>query len=167
MMLTSLPTYSFYKSSYSYNFIKHITLPFCLIPFMFLISFYGITYSVRRFSFHSYHLLSTLQLTSIRIFLNTASFFASLPVVSGVSLTLACKIFYKVMASVESDHTAHSIFNVPESHSLICESNCAVIIFRFSVNVEYSIRIFANVSVYKSIICMYNGINKKKDVILL
>lgn len=130
-MLTSLPTYSFYKSSYSYNFIKHITLPFCLIPFMFLISFYGITYSVRRFSFHSYHLLSTLQLTSIRIFLNTASFFASLPVVSGVSLTLACKIFYKVMASVESDHTAHSIFNVPESHSLICESNCVSLYFAF------------------------------------
>ena len=114
-MLTSLPTYSFYKSSYSYNFIKHITLPFCLIPFMFLISFYGITYSVRRFSFHSYHLLSTLQLTSIRIFLNTASFFASLPVVSGVSSTLAHKIIYRVMASVRSDYTAHVIFKVQKS----------------------------------------------------
>lgn len=95
-MLTSLPTYSFYKSSYSYNFIKHITLPFCLIPFMFLISFYDITYSVRRFGFHSYHLLSTLQLTSIRIFLNAGSFFANLPAVSGVSLTLACKIFTRL-----------------------------------------------------------------------
>ena len=111
-MLTSLPTYSFYKSSYSYNFIKHITLPFCLIPFMFLISFYDITYSVRRFGFHSYHLLSTLQLTSIRIFLNAGCFFASLPAVSGVSLTLTCKIFYKVMASVGTDHTAHEIFKV-------------------------------------------------------
>lgn len=71
------------------------------------------------------------------------------------------------MASVESDHTAHSIFNVPKSHSLICESNCTAIIFRFSVNIKHFIRIFANVSVYKLIIRMYNGINKKKDVILL
>ena len=59
---------------------------------MFLISFYGIIYSVRRFGFHSYHLLSTLQLTSIRIFLNAGSFFANLPAVSGVSSTLACNI---------------------------------------------------------------------------
>ena len=28
MMLTSFPTYSLYKSSYTYNFLNHITLPF-------------------------------------------------------------------------------------------------------------------------------------------
>ena len=165
-MLTSFPTYSLYQLSYTCNFLNCITLPFRILFSQFIYC-YSIAYSVRRVGFHSYNLLSALLPTSIRIFLNAGSFFANLPAVSGVSLTLACKIFYKVMASVESDHTAHSIFNVPESHSLICESNCAVIIFRFSVNVKYSIRIFANVSVYKSIICMYNGINKKKDVILL
>ena len=74
-----------------------------------------IFHSVRRVGFHLYNLLSTLQLTSIRVFLNTASFFASLPVVSGVSSTLVHKIIYGVMASVGSDYTAHVIFKVQKS----------------------------------------------------
>lgn len=85
---------------------------------------------------------------------------------------LACKIFYKVMASVESDHTAHYIFKVQNYYLYLyirfyANLYCTAIIFRFSVNVKCFIRIFANVSIYKSIIYMYNGINKKKDVILL
>ena len=74
-----------------------------------------IFHSVRRVGYHLYNPLSTSQSTSIRVFLNTASFFASLPVVSGVSSTLAHKIIYRVMASVRSDYTAHVIFKVQKS----------------------------------------------------
>ena len=85
------------------------------ILFSNFIYYYGIAYSVRRVGFHLYNPLSTSQSTSIRVFLNTASFFASLPVVSGVSSTLAHKIIYRVMASVRSDYTAHVIFKVQKS----------------------------------------------------
>ena len=111
MMLTSFPTYSLYQLSYTCNFLNCITLPFRILFSQFIYC-YSIAYSVRRVGFHSYNLLSTSQSTSIRVFLNTASFFASLPVVSGVSSTLAHKIIYGVMASVESDYTAHVIFKV-------------------------------------------------------
>ena len=110
-MLTSFPTYSLYQLSYTCNFLNCITLPFRILFSQFIYC-YSIAYSVRRVGFHSYNLLSALHLTSIRVFLNTGSFFANLPVVSGVSSTLACKIIYRVMASVESDYTAHVIFKV-------------------------------------------------------
>ena len=89
--------------------MHHLTF---LILFSQFIYCYGIAYSIRRVGFHLYNLLSTLQSTSIRIFLNAGSFFANLPTVSGVSSTLAHKIIYRVMASVESDYTAHVIFKV-------------------------------------------------------
>ena len=89
--------------------MHHLTF---LILFSQFIYCYGIAYSIRRVGFHLYNLLSTLQSTSIRIFLNAGSFFANLPAVSGVSSTLAHKIIYGVMASVESDYTAHVIFKV-------------------------------------------------------
>ena len=113
-MLTSFPTYSLYQLSYTYNFLNHITLPFRILFSQFIYC-YSIAYSVRRVGFHLYNPLSTSQSTSIRVFLNTASFFASLPVVSGVSSTLAHKIIYRVMASVRSDYTAHVIFKVQKS----------------------------------------------------
>ena len=101
-MLTSFPTYSLYQLSYTCNFLNCITLPFRILFSQFIYC-YSIAYSVRRVGFHSYNLLSALLPTSIRIFLNAGSFFANLPAVSGVSLTLARKILYRVMASVESD----------------------------------------------------------------
>ena len=114
MMLTSFPTYSLYQLSYTCNFLNCITLPFRILFSQFIYC-YSIAYSVRRVGFHSYNLLSALLPTSIRIFLNAGSFFANLPAVSGVSLTLARKILYRVMASVESDYTAHVIFKVQKS----------------------------------------------------
>lgn len=110
-MLTSFPTYSLYQLSYTCNFLNCITLPFRILFSQFIYC-YSIAYSVRRVGFHSYNLLSALLPTSIRIFLNAGSFFANLPAVSGVSSTLACKIIYRVMASVESDYTAHAVFKV-------------------------------------------------------
>ena len=89
--------------------MHHLTFPILFSEFIYC---YGIAYSVRCVGFHLYNLLSTSQSTSIRVFLNTASFFASLPVVSGVSSTLAHKIIYRVMASVESDYTALAVFKV-------------------------------------------------------
>ena len=70
--------------------MHHLTFPILFSEFIYC---YGIAYSVRRVGFHSYNLLSALLLTSIRIFLNAGSFFANLPAVSGVSSTLAYKIF--------------------------------------------------------------------------
>lgn len=110
-MLTSFPTYSLYQLSYTCNFLNCITLPFRILFSQFIYC-YSIAYSVRRVGFHSYNLLSALLPTSIRIFLNAGSFFANLPAVSGVSSTLARKIIYRVMASVESDYTAHAVFKV-------------------------------------------------------
>ena len=117
MMLTSFPTYSLYQLSYTCNFLNCITLPFRILFSQFIYC-YSIAYSVRRVGFHSYNLLSALLPTSIRIFLNAGSFFANLPAVSGVSLTLARKILYRVMASVESDYTAHVIFKVQKESFL-------------------------------------------------
>lgn len=116
-MLTSFPTYSLYQLSYTCNFLNCITLPFRILFSQFIYC-YSIAYSVRRVGFHSYNLLSALLPTSIRIFLNAGSFFANLPAVSGVSLTLARKILYRVMASVESDYTAHVIFKVQKESFL-------------------------------------------------
>ena len=44
-----------------------------------------IFHSVRRVGFHLYMAVSTLQLTLSEIFLNTGSFFSSIPAVAGVS----------------------------------------------------------------------------------
>jgi hypothetical protein len=55
---------------------------------------------------------------------------------------------YRVMASVLTNDTAHFVFNVNDS--LFCECKYAVIIIRFSANVNILIRFSANVSVYKA-----------------
>ena len=55
--------------------------------------------------------------------------------------------YHRVMASVLTNDTTHFVFNV--HNSLFCESKYAVIIVRFSANVNIIIRFLANVSVYK------------------
>ena len=108
-MLTPFPTYSLYQLSYNYNFLNSIALPFSFCSHSLSIAMalhilFGVLASI----------CITLHLTSIKVFLNAGSFLANLPAVSGVSSTLACKIIYRVMASVGSDYTAHVIFKVQE-----------------------------------------------------